>query len=192
MSTAEHIVTAAFRLFYRQGFHATGVDQLSQEAGMTKKTLYRHFPTKEHLVAAALQYRDDAFMAQLSAHLSQAEVTARPLAYLDFIDRWTAQPDFHGCAFINAAAEYSPPALPPHQLAQAHKARLLTTLQDICREAGLSNPGEVAQQLFLIGEGLIVASQVNGHTPALAETAQRMAERLIQFARPQDAASPQR
>lgn len=88
-------------------------------------------------------------------------------AYIDFIIQWVQSADFHGCAFINASAEYSAQSAPPHVLASQHKQQVLNYLQGICAHAGLTQPSAVAMQLFVIGEGLIVTSQVSGFAPAM-------------------------
>uniref|UniRef100_UPI0030EE5532 TetR/AcrR family transcriptional regulator n=1 Tax=Pseudomonas guineae TaxID=425504 RepID=UPI0030EE5532 len=118
MSTSDIITEAALRLFYRQGFHASGVEQLSQVAGVTKKTLYRHFPSKEHLIEAALRLRDTEFMVNMKTAMEPATDAQRPQTYIDFIAAWAREPDFHGCTFINAAAEYAEAGEPPHVLAR--------------------------------------------------------------------------
>lgn len=174
MSTADSITEAALRLFYRQGFHASGVEQLSQVAGVTKKTLYRHFPSKEHLVEAALRRRDDEFLAKMKGAMEPTFDAQRPLAYIDFIAAWAHEPDFHGCAFINAAAEYADAVEPPHVLARQHKEQVLAYLEEVCRRAGLRQPKQAARQLFLIGEGLIVACQVGGASQEMIDSARGM------------------
>ncbi|KRW58471.1 TetR/AcrR family transcriptional regulator [Pseudomonas sp. TTU2014-080ASC] len=179
MSTSRTITESALALFYRQGFHASGVEQLSQEAGVTKKTLYRHFPSKEHLVDASIQLRDEQFMARLVAATEAVAIEDRPAAYIDFIADWVREPDFHGCLFINAAAEYSAEQDAPHVLAKEHKERVISYLLKICERAQLNSPQEVAQQLFLLGEGLIVASQVRGAADVTIQAARQMAEWLI-------------
>ncbi|MCU1715543.1 TetR/AcrR family transcriptional regulator [Pseudomonas sp. 5P_3.1_Bac2] len=178
MSTSQAITEAALQLFYRQGFHASGVEQLSQEAGVTKKTLYRHFPSKEHLVAAALAQRHQDFMAAMSSFVESVEASQRPLAYLDFIGAWVQQGDFCGCLFINAAAEYSALEAPPHGQAQAHKQQLLEYLSRLCAEAGFTQPRQTAMQLFVLGEGLIVSAQVQGPLPELLRASRQVAELL--------------
>lgn len=178
MSTADSITEAALALFYRQGFHASGVEQLSQVAGVTKKTLYRHFPSKEHLVEAALRLRDAQFMAKMQAAMEPAAEAQRPLAYIDFIATWTREPDFHGCAFINAAAEYAEAGEPPHVLAGQHKEQVLAYLEKVCARAGFRQPLAAARQLFLIGEGLIVACQVRGASQEMIDSAREMVGRL--------------
>ncbi|MDD1012300.1 TetR/AcrR family transcriptional regulator [Pseudomonas rubra] len=172
MSTSEKIAESALQLFYRQGYHGTGVEQLSQEAGVTKKTLYRHFPSKELLIEAALQRRDVDFMTRLQSALAAAPAKARPLAYIDFIEAWARSEGFHGCAFINASAEYAGPGEPPHELAKQHKHKVMVALEQACIDAGCKP--QAAQQLFLLGEGLIVASQVSGPQAPLFEAARSM------------------
>ena len=174
MSTSDVITSAALCLFYRQGFHATGVEQLSQEAGVTKKTLYRHFSSKEDLVEAALELRHNEFLAKVRAVVDAVPAAKRPLAYLDFIASWVQEPGFYGCAFINASAEYASLSLPPHRLARQHKQALQAYLEDLCAQAGFNTPRLVAMQLLLIGEGLIVSCQVNGACPDLIKAGKDM------------------
>lgn len=178
MNKQEQLVDSAMQLFYRQGFHATGVDQLSKEGEVTKRTLYRYFPTKEALVQAALAHRDALFMARMRAAVEARPLAERPAAYVDFILAWTQEPDFHGCAFINAAAEYPAASDEAHALAAAHKRVIRDYLERICAEAGLAGPQAAARQLFLLGEGLTVAAQVGGFDAALADTAQAAAAAL--------------
>lgn len=181
MSTSDSITEAALRLFYRQGFHASGVEQLSQVAGVTKKTLYRHFPSKEHLVEAALRLRDEEFMVKLKAALEPAPDTQRPLTYIDFIAAWAREPSFHGCAFINAAAEYAEAGAPPHVLARKHKERLIAYLEEISARAGFRQPQQFARQLFLVGEGLIVACQISGAAQEMIDSARKMVGGLAEL-----------
>lgn len=175
MNKQEQLVDSAMQLFYRQGFHATGVDQLSKEGEVTKRTLYRYFATKEALVRAALEHRDAIFMAGMRAHVEARPLAERPAGYIEFILGWTQEPDFHGCAFINAAAEYPAMSDEAHAVAAAHKQAIRDYLDRICAEAGLAAPQAAARQLFLLGEGLTVAAQVGGYDAVLAETARAMA-----------------
>ena len=163
MNTSDQIVSAAMTELYQHGFHATGVDQLSTAVGVTKRTLYRYFPSKDDLIAAVLKARDVQFMELMNNYISEREAAQRPVAYLDFLAAWGQQRGFHGCMFINASAEYADPAAPPHQQAAEHKRHVLAYLQQICAEAGIAEPVRYALQLFLIGEGLIVSTQVSGY-----------------------------
>lgn len=175
MTTAQHIVASSLKLFYRQGFHASGVDLLSQEAGVTKKTLYRHYPSKDALIDAALVLRHTQFMAKMRGFVEVAAIEQRPLAYIDFIASWVQEDDFHGCVFINATAEFAQPDAPPHQQAAKHKQEIQAYLLNLCAAGGAQKPEPVSTQIFLIGEGLIVASQVQGHDASLVNAAQAMA-----------------
>lgn len=174
MSTSDVITRAALALFYQQGFHASGVEQLSQVAGVTKKTLYRHFPSKEHLVEAALQLRHVEFMGQMRSAVESAPALEQPQAYIDYIANWVESSGFNGCAFINASAEYSAHAAAPHLLASQHKKEVLAYLEGVCSQAGLNQSPQVALQLFIIGEGLIVATQVSGISPERLSAAREM------------------
>lgn len=175
MDLSQNIVATALRLFYRHGFHASGVDFLSREAGVTKKTLYRHYPSKDVLIVAALALRHTQFVADMQLFVEAAPVEQRPLAYIDFIADWVRKDGFHGCAFINASAEFSPPDAPPHQQAARHKEEIQRYLLKICANAGAKQPEQISVELFLIGEGLIVASQVQGHRASLVQAARSVA-----------------
>ncbi|QEL64652.1 transcriptional regulator, TetR family [Oryzomicrobium terrae] len=178
MSKRPQLVETALRLFYRQGFHATGVDQLAREAGVTKKTLYNHFPTKEALVLAALRLRDEDFRARMERAVHGAKVAAgsppgalaaaRARAYLDFLLAWAGEHDFCGCAFINASAEYASADDPIHRLAWEHKRLVLEFLAQALGEGGAPAPEQNAQAVFLLGEGIIVAGQVGSIAPFAA------------------------
>ena len=87
----------------------------------------------------------------------------RPAAYLHFLAHWGQEADFHGCAFINASAEFGNPQSQPHQQARQHKQNVLEYLEDVCTGANLPAAAPLARQLFLLGEGLIVTMQVMGH-----------------------------
>ena len=186
-SKSDQLVQRAMQLFYRQGFHATGVDQLSREGELTKKTLYRYFPTKEALVLAALRWRHEELMSRIHAQLHTLAPAERPLAYLDFIAAWVREPDFCGCAFINAAAEYPDAAESAHAIAAEHKQTLRNYLEQLCQQAGLAEPARKAAGLFLLGEGLTVAAQVSGADASLHALARAQAQALLNGAA--DAAS---
>lgn len=175
MATAQEIVASSLRLFYLQGFHASGVDLLSQEAGVTKKTLYRYYPSKDALIDAALALRHTQFMAKMRAFVEAASVEDRPLAYIGFIAGWVQEEDFHGCAFINATAEFASPHAPPHLQAAEHKREMQAYLEDLCTAAGVPQPERLSRQLFLIGEGMTVASQVQGYDASQMDAARELA-----------------
>lgn len=177
MDIAQHIVASSLQLFYRNGFHATGVELLSREAGVTKKTLYRHYPSKDVLIDAALALRHEQFMTRMRTFVERADAAQRPLAYIDFIANWVQEDDFCGCAFINATAEFAQSDSAPHQQTARHKGEIQAYLLSLCASAGAQQPEVVSTQLFLIGEGLIVGSQVQqAQRVALVDGAQAAAQ----------------
>lgn len=179
MDVAQHIVASSLQLFYRNGFHASGVELLSREAGVTKKTLYRHYPSKDVLINAALALRHTQFMARMRAFVDGAAADQRPLAYIDFIAGWVQEEGFCGCAFINATAEFAQADSDPHQQAAGHKADIQQYLLALCADAGAPHPEAVSTQLFLIGEGLIVGAQVQRAQRAALVDGARAAAQVI-------------
>lgn len=181
MNTPDQIVYAALNEFYQHGFHATGVDQLSSAAGVTKRTLYRYFPSKDHLIDAALKLRDEQFFERMETFVEAAALVNRPQAYIAFLAAWGNEPNFHGCAFINATAEFAEHTSSPHVLSRTHKQRILNYLMEICSQLEVTEPKIMASQLFLIGEGLIVATQVMGSSEQLNEVAVQSVKQLIKL-----------
>ena len=179
MSTSDIITESALKLFYRQGFHATGVEQLSQVAGVTKKTLYKYFSSKEALIQAALELRDKQFLARLKQAVEAEKISLRPFAYIEFVVRWVQETGFNGCAFINVSAEYGNQQDQPHVMANEHKQAIIDYLESICASAKIEQPALVARQLFLIAEGLIVSSQVCGAKQDMIDASRRAALAII-------------
>jgi len=180
----EQLVDTATRLFYREGFHATGIDRVLSEAGVAKMTLYNHFKSKDELIVAALEHRDARFRAWLKEQI-EARAAApedRLLALFDVLEEWFAAPDFNGCMFINATAEY--PALkdPIHAVAATHKRKLFAYLHGLALSAGLADPFGLAAELALLQEGAVVMAHTAGHRDA-AGHARRAAAKLIPAAR---------
>ena len=161
MSIKENIVRTAHDLFYKEGFHASGVELLAQNAGTTKRTLYAHFGSKDGLIDAVLDYRHKQFMDKLATALDAKPKAQTARAYLDFIVDWTNSPDFYGCMFINTCAEYADPNSSPHQKSAAHKSQIRDFLRTRLSESGTDtdNAQKLADKVFLLGEGLIVAAQ---------------------------------
>jgi AcrR family transcriptional regulator len=172
------LVETALALFYRQGIHATGVEQIARESGVTKKTLYSHFASKEDLVLAALRLRDEQFRHRMEHAVNAAVPAERALAYINFLIAWSEEANYCGCAFINAAAEYAPAQDPIHRLAAEHKRLVYEFLLQTLQAQGLAAAERAATELFLIGEGVIVANQVGG-VEKVAEAARRTARDVL-------------
>lgn len=163
MDLGNRILHAALGVFYQHGFHATGVEQLSAAAGVTKKTLYRHFASKDLLISAVLRMRDQIFMDLMDDFVSGMDLPTRPSAYIGFLERWVQEETFNGCMFINATSEYGRPTDLPHIQAKDHKENVINYLNAVCYDANIPDSARFAHKLFLIGEGLIVDAQVRGY-----------------------------
>ena len=179
----DHLVDTALRLVMRDGYHATGIDGILASAGVAKMTLYNHFKSKDELILAALRLRDARFLDGLKKAVEARAIKPRGrlLALFGAIDEWINQPDFNGCSFVNAAAEYGRPGNPIHQAAAEHKQRVRDYIRRIAAEAGAPDPDTLADTLDLLLEGAIVTAHVSGRKDA-AKLARRAASILIKRA----------
>jgi len=135
----ERLVAAAVELFYRQGFAAVGIDRVIATAGVTKTTFYKHFESKDELMVAAVERRDEwesQAWSRAVRKLAGDDPTGQLLAMLDVMDVWFNDPDFRGCLFTNTAVEFPNPHDPVHQAAAAHKRRVRDHRRDLARAAG--------------------------------------------------------
>jgi AcrR family transcriptional regulator len=179
----DELVGKALKTFYLHGFHATGMDRLVEETGISKTSMYKHFRSKEELILAALKRRDAEFRDWLFARMAALGKTPRDqlLALFDALGEWFAEPGFRGCMFVKAASEFQDPDHPIHAQAAAHKALLFDHLKGLAAEAGAAEADLLARQLLLLKEGAIVTAQVEGRRAA-AEDAKAVATTLIDVA----------
>lgn len=159
MDIRQKIIETAYTAFYREGFHACGVEMLAQRAGTTKRTLYAHFGSKDGLIDAVLQYRHQQFIDSMQRALEKRPPKQAADAYLDFIKTWTQSEGFYGCMFINACAEFSDDTSLPHRHAAQHKQQIRRILQTRLQHGGAADADALANSVFIYGEGLIVAAQ---------------------------------
>ncbi len=158
------VLETAGALFYRAGFRAVGVDAIAAEAGVGKMTLYRHFASKDDLIAAYLADSDARFWAWSEAAL--AEAAGRPreqlLSFFRALAAQAAQPACHGCPFLNAVVDFPEPGHPGRQIAQAHKQAVRERFQALAAQAGAADPAALADQLYLVMDGAWMAVRVFG------------------------------
>lgn len=181
---ARRILEVASELFYWRGIHAVGVDTIAAESGVTKRTLYDRFGSKDNLVAAYLAARDRRWRERVTARLEAAppDPVARVLVPFDVLPGWLA-PATRGCGFVNAFAELPDPEHPGRRIVVAEKAWLRDLFHDLLVEAGARDPDVLAAQLLTLHEGAIVTHAVAGDTRAVAG-ARSAAEALLAAARP--------
>ena len=184
-SKRDDLIDTALRLFYTGGYNATGIDKILAESGVAKMTLYKHFRSKDELILAALNRRDEQFRNWLMGEIEKAspDPKERLLSMFDALEIWFRGKafkgmGFSGCAFINVAGEFGDPDHPAHRVAAEHKRRIIDYLTGLCEDAGFENPGEMAEELALLKEGAIATAQVRD-MPEAARIAKKMARRLL-------------
>ncbi|MFE5817179.1 TetR/AcrR family transcriptional regulator [Streptomyces sp. NPDC056479] len=160
---ARRILEAAERLFYERGIHAVGVDLIAAEAGVTKKTLYDRFGSKERIVVEYLTGRDErwrAFLARyLDDHLDPVPATprARVLAVFDASRAWSAEYGSKGCSMVNAHAEISDPAHPAFPVIAGQKEWMLSLFTRLAGDLDPDAADRLGRTLMLLHEGALVA-----------------------------------
>ncbi|MDN3055526.1 helix-turn-helix domain containing protein [Streptomyces sp. SRF1] len=157
---ARRVLDAAAELFYGRGINAVGVDLIAKRAGVTKKTLYERFGSKEALVAAYLRERDERWRAWLTAEVDKSPPAASPadrvLATFDALAAWMRRENPRGCGFVNAAAELPDAGHPARQVIADQKRWLRGYLRRLCEDADVAAPDELADELLLLHEGATV------------------------------------
>ena len=181
-ATIPALLKAAQALFYEHGLGPTGVDDIAVASGLTKPTLYRHFPSKEALVAAYLDERNDQLDHELRLWVDRREASERPRAVIDWICNWISQPGFNGCAFVRAQAEL-PGDASVQERARARKRRMLETIESVCRDARAVEADALAQELALIVEGATTMAFVTGNSQTVAAAARRLGQAVLDAAR---------
>lgn len=180
-SRRQILIETAIRLFSRHGFHATGIDTILAEVGISKKTLYVYFRSKEELILAALKHQDgvfrNAFMSRIEARAR--EPAQRLLAAFDVARDWFSEKTYFGCMFISAAGEYADRESAIHRACEEFKRLMRDYLCGLCRAAGIVEPDALADELALLLEGAIVVANIRGE-PSAADTAKRAAKSLIE------------
>jgi AcrR family transcriptional regulator len=157
----ERLVTAAYDLFARNGVQAVGVDAIIERSGVARQTLYRHFGSKQDLVLAFLERREELWTyGWLAAEVRRRarDPESRLLAIFDVFDQWFRTPDFEGCSFINVLLEYPDADHPLHLAAADYLARIRGFLGGLATEAGIADPEGFARQWHILMKGSIVAA----------------------------------
>jgi len=175
------ILKAARELFYRCGIHAVSVDAVAEAASTNKTTLYRHFASKDELVAECLrEYGRELETAWVETERAHA---GRPkeqlLAWLRFIAEFKLGTSERGCAFANAAVELPDANHPARRVIEDCKSQHRELIIQLCRKARLRDPELLADELFLLGEGARLSIQSlgpRGPAERLAEMFQGLVE----------------
>lgn len=180
MSTKTRILDKAAQVFYEHGYKATGVDTIAKAVGITKATLYHHFSNKEELIEESLKYlsefhRNNYIKAWNKKGLNPK---SRLTVLFDEMHEFFKRPDCYGCPFINAAGEYTDRSSAVRKICEAHYTFLITHLEQFARDAGLSNPRIVAEQIVGVIAGTYSAWFAAGVMDA-AKQGKKSAELVI-------------
>lgn len=182
-SKREQIIDVALNLFYQAGFNATGVDKITSESGVTKKTIYAHFKSKDELILATLRRRDELFRNNFMRSVERLGKTPRQRldAVFETIDEWFNSKNFSGCMFINASAEFPKQENPCHIVCAEHKRLMFDYICELAKNAGAKNPDALSEELIFLIEGATVQAHVCGDKKA-GMKAKEMAQLFIQKA----------
>jgi AcrR family transcriptional regulator len=168
----ERILETADRLFYLQGIRAVGVDTIAAEIGISKRTLYNHFPSKDELIAAYLARR---FRQPPSSDKPPVE---QILGTFDSLERRFASKDFRGCPFVNAVAELGAEDRAVKKIAIAFKESRRVWFRDLLMQLDVADPDNLAMQLQLLVDGSIALDLVRDD-PSMARAAKEAARVLL-------------
>src|ERR1700746_15808 len=176
----ERIVAAACELFYRHGIRGVGVEAIAEAAGTNKMTLYRHFASKDDLVAAYLRFLAEKASASWDKLAAQhaGDPRAQLRAWLENMAAHVGSGDQRGCALSNAAVELPEKDHPARPVIEAFKNAQRNRIIHLCADADLAQPELLADELFVILEGARVTAQSMGRA-GLGERLIRMGEAMI-------------
>jgi AcrR family transcriptional regulator len=168
----QRILETADRLFYLRGIRAVGVDTVAAEIGISKRTLYNHFPYKEELIKAYLARRAVPLPSSDKAPIEQI------LGIFDSLERRFGAEDFRGCPFVNAVAELGAEDQAVRKIATAFKDGRRARFRDLLKGLGAADADRLATQLQLLVDGAIAADLVR-NDPSMAVAAKQAARVLL-------------
>ncbi len=165
----ERILETADRLFNGEGIRAVGVDKIAAEIGISKRTLYNYFPSKEELVFAYLSRR------YVPVRTSERPPAEQLLYVFDWLERWFASDNFRGCPFVNAVAELGDSAA---KIAVEFKEQRRVWMRGLLEQINVPDPDALATQFAILIEGAIASALVHGD-PKIARSAKQAARVLL-------------
>lgn len=180
-SARERLLQAADELFYAEGINTVGIDRVIEHAGVAKASLYSSFGSKDGLIRAYLEHRHELRVARIRRHLAKHDdPRARMLAVFDSFDELINSPTWRGCPFIAATGEARTDAT-VNEVAAITRGFTRQCFLDEATALGVADPAALAEQLVLLYDGAVVASQGQRDGTA-AKRARGMAELVIDSA----------
>jgi AcrR family transcriptional regulator len=176
----DEIVRTAYEIFYQHGFHATGVDRLLADSGISKRTLYKHFRSKEDLIVAAITYYQDKLFGALPGQLRKfaSDPHGQLLAIFELRREAFERGDFTGCFAINAKVEFDGKHAGVETACVRYSRDLEGLMRELCEQAGYVDAERIARQLTVLLEGTIIYAQIH-RDPSVAVTARDTAAAIL-------------
>ncbi|MDR6412046.1 TetR/AcrR family transcriptional regulator [Paraburkholderia terricola] len=177
----QHLLRAADELFYHEGVRMVGVDAVVERAGVNKMSLYRQFSSKDELVMAYLERKDEQFFGYVERSFAKhpGEPAKQLQQYFDDLAVRASIEGYRGCPFVNVSVEFPDAAHPARQFVFRNKERLLARLTELATGAGADDPVALANALGLLIEGVYAASQTYGPGCGPILAAPKVAAQLI-------------
>lgn len=174
----QRLLENASQIFYAEGIRSVGVDRLVTETGVTKATFYRHFPTKDHLVVAHVQWQDHLIRTAVEAGMTSLSAGEAIDAFFVGLAGQICGQGFRGCPFINAAVEYPDPTHPVRLAVEAHRAWLRDAFTALLAADGHPEPATTAASLVLLRDGAMIGGYLD-QSKAVQSTLHAAVGRLI-------------
>jgi AcrR family transcriptional regulator len=180
----QRLIDAASALFFRDGINATGIAAVAEFAGVSKMTLYAHFASKDELIVAFLDKRNERWEAAVEQTLAANEAPAEQLLGLfDLHRQWLREGGLRGCPYVNSAAEFPDRSHPVRLAVDRHKQGVKQHLLDLAERAGLTHPQTLVRRLFLLLEGAFLTGALENDDSVFL-VARELAAELIDAAKP--------
>lgn len=179
--TRDRILAAAYELFYRHGFVRVALDEIAEKAGVTKRTLYYHFRSKDDLLAAALEQHSKLALARVRTWYTT--LPEDPVAAIDALfaelGRWAADPNFEGAGYTRLVMELADlPGHPARAVARRHKATVEGWLADELARRNVATAKECARKITILFEGAMSLALIHGDA-SFAGSAAEIGRRLV-------------
>jgi AcrR family transcriptional regulator len=185
-SARDRLLAAADELFYAEGVQSVGIDRVIERAGVAKASLYHCFSSKEELVAAYLQGRQERIMERLNtATASVDDPRDKVLAVFASQAQQLSRPEFRGCAFAAASTE-APSGGRIEEVTEGYRKWIRGLFTGLVRDAGAADPSRLGRQLQMIYDGAALAARMDENDSSIATAAREAAETLF------DASVPRR
>ncbi len=157
----QRILDSAYELFSHRGVRAVGIDEVIKTASVAKATLYRHFSSKDDLVLAFLQQREQLWTkgwVEAEARRRGATPEEQLIAIFDLFHEWFQKEDFEGCSFINILLEMNDRGTAIGKASADHLNNIRSIVRSLAEEAGLREPEQFAHSWHILMKGSIVAA----------------------------------